>query len=53
MDTVKVPNTVWVSAAMSFVAYVLTHRLIPRLQDMFIRANLFGVDMSKTSKQKV
>lgn len=53
MDTIKVPNTIWVSAALSCVAYGLTYRLIPGLKDMFIRANLWGMDLSKTTKQKV
>nr|CAD7409902.1 unnamed protein product [Timema poppensis] len=43
----------FVSAFMSFAAYIVTGRIIPRLKYMFIKANLFGIDMSKTSKDKV
>jgi UDP-N-acetylglucosamine--dolichyl-phosphate N-acetylglucosaminephosphotransferase len=42
-----------ISAFMSTVAYVVTVRLIPKLRDMFIKANLFGIDMSKTTSEKV
>ncbi|KYB27827.1 UDP-N-acetylglucosamine--dolichyl-phosphate N-acetylglucosaminephosphotransferase-like Protein [Tribolium castaneum] len=42
-----------VSAFMSTVAYIITVRLIPKLRDMFIKANLFGIDMSKTTSEKV
>uniref|UniRef100_A0A0K8RD07 UDP-N-acetylglucosamine--dolichyl-phosphate N-acetylglucosaminephosphotransferase n=1 Tax=Ixodes ricinus TaxID=34613 RepID=A0A0K8RD07_IXORI len=38
---------------MSFLAYLVTLRLIPRFKDMFVGAGLCGVDMSKSSKTKV
>lgn len=38
---------------MSICAYFLTKRLIPRLKNMFIDANLYGVDMNKKSKPKM
>ncbi|CAG2063343.1 unnamed protein product, partial [Timema podura] len=44
---------IFVSACMSCAAYIVTGRIIPRLKYMFIKANLFGIDMSKTSKDKV
>jgi UDP-N-acetylglucosamine--dolichyl-phosphate N-acetylglucosaminephosphotransferase len=38
---------------MSVCAYVATVQLIPSLRDMFLRANLCGVDMNKKEKIKV
>ncbi|CAN7982998.1 unnamed protein product [Ixodes hexagonus] len=38
---------------MSFLAYLVTLRLIPRFKDMFVGAGLCGVDMSKATKAKV
>lgn len=37
----------------SIIAYITTVRLIPKLKDMFIKANLFGIDMSKRTGDKV
>uniref|UniRef100_A0A1B6F1B3 UDP-N-acetylglucosamine--dolichyl-phosphate N-acetylglucosaminephosphotransferase n=1 Tax=Cuerna arida TaxID=1464854 RepID=A0A1B6F1B3_9HEMI len=42
-----------VNLLMSVVTYYLTQRLIPNLKDMFLKANLFGIDMNKTSKDKI
>lgn len=42
-----------VNAAMSSFMYIMTLKLIPKLKDMFIKANLFGIDMSKTTSEKV
>nr|CAD7442647.1 unnamed protein product [Timema bartmani] len=44
---------IFVSACMSCAAYIVTGKIIPRLKYMFIKAHLFGMDMSKTSKDKV
>lgn len=38
---------------MSIFAYFITVRIIPGLKDKFIKANLFGIDMSKTTSEKV
>ncbi|XP_072166524.1 UDP-N-acetylglucosamine--dolichyl-phosphate N-acetylglucosaminephosphotransferase-like [Diadema setosum] len=38
---------IYVNAAMSVCAFVLTLRLIPRFCDLFIGAGMFGKDMSK------
>ncbi|KAJ1519626.1 hypothetical protein ONE63_004899 [Megalurothrips usitatus] len=38
---------------MSFGAYWFTVRIIPKLKDMFLKANLFGIDLNKQSKDKV
>lgn len=40
-------------AFMSIIAFISTLRLIPMLKEMFIKANLFGIDMSKTTSEKV
>ncbi|XP_053404402.1 UDP-N-acetylglucosamine--dolichyl-phosphate N-acetylglucosaminephosphotransferase-like [Mercenaria mercenaria] len=42
-----------INAGMSFIGFCLCLNIIPKFKDMFIRANLFGVDMSKKSKVKV
>jgi UDP-N-acetylglucosamine--dolichyl-phosphate N-acetylglucosaminephosphotransferase len=42
-----------INAGMSFVGFLLCLNIIPKFRDMFIRANLYGVDMSKKSKLKV
>ncbi|XP_043259666.1 UDP-N-acetylglucosamine--dolichyl-phosphate N-acetylglucosaminephosphotransferase [Colletes gigas] len=42
-----------VNLAMSVSAYFLTVRLIPRIKDMFIKANLYGIDMNKSGGEKV
>ncbi|KAG5875355.1 hypothetical protein JTB14_027676 [Gonioctena quinquepunctata] len=38
---------------MSIMAYLATVRIIPGIKDKFIKANLFGIDMSKTTSDKV
>lgn len=42
-----------VNAAMSALAHLVTLSLIPRFREMFVKAGLSGVDMSKTAKTKV
>lgn len=42
-----------VNAIMSLGAYVITVKVIPKIRDMFIKANLFGIDMSKRTSDKV
>jgi len=42
-----------VNVIVSVVAYVVAVRIIPRFRDMFIKANLFGIDMSKSRKEKM
>lgn len=38
---------------MSVGAYCLTVHLIPRIKSMFVKANLYGIDMSKRSSDKM
>ncbi|KAL7741589.1 hypothetical protein ACLKA6_019360 [Drosophila palustris] len=42
-----------VNATISMGAYLMTVRIIPRLREMFINANLFGRDLCKKDKPKV
>lgn len=42
-----------INLTMSTVAHLVTLDLIPRFREMFIKAGLSGVDMSKTTKAKV
>ena len=53
MDSEKLPSTLAINAGLSVVAFGVTYRLIPNLKDMFLKANLSGVDMSKKSKIRV
>ena len=41
------------NSVMSVIVYFLTVRLIPRIKDMFVKANLYGIDMNKKSGEKV
>lgn len=42
-----------VNLFMCCVMHIITLKLIPKLKEMFIKANLFGIDMSKTTSDKV
>lgn len=42
-----------INAMFSSFAFYLTLCLIPGLSDMFIRKNMFGIDLSKKAKIKV
>ncbi len=53
MDPEKLPSTVAVNAALSFVGFGVTLRLIPKLKDMFLKADVYGIDMNKKDKQKM
>ncbi|KZC14005.1 UDP-N-acetylglucosamine--dolichyl-phosphate N-acetylglucosaminephosphotransferase [Dufourea novaeangliae] len=52
-DTWKFLFPLLTNFAMSVTVYFLTIRLIPRIKDMFIKANLYGIDMNKSSGEKV
>ncbi|XP_071095089.1 UDP-N-acetylglucosamine--dolichyl-phosphate N-acetylglucosaminephosphotransferase-like [Haliotis cracherodii] len=45
--------TLAINAAMSACGFLLCLNIIPKFGSMFVKANLFGVDMSKSSKAKV
>lgn len=49
----KILFPIIVNVIMSIVTYIVTVRIIPKLKDMFIKANLFGIDMSKRTSEKV
>ena len=40
-------------AGLSGVAGLFTYRVIPKFKEMFIKANLFGIDLNKASGEKV
>ena len=42
-----------VNVTMSVVGYFVTKRLIAAAGDTFIKANLFGIDLCKNSKEKL
>lgn len=37
----------------SVAAGTLTYHVIPKFRDMFLKANLFGIDLNKSSGEKV
>ncbi|CAK1601074.1 unnamed protein product [Parnassius mnemosyne] len=39
--------------ALSIIAYVFTDELIPKLSELFIKAGIYGIDLCKTSKEKI
>lgn len=43
----------FINLLMSIGAYFATVKIIPSIKDTFIKANLFGIDMSKTTSEKV
>ncbi|XP_041776435.1 UDP-N-acetylglucosamine--dolichyl-phosphate N-acetylglucosaminephosphotransferase [Anopheles merus] len=51
--TVSLPVPLLVNVAISFGAYYAGRSLIPKMKPMFINANLYGIDMNKTSKPKI
>ncbi|XP_073949309.1 alg7 dolichyl-phosphate N-acetylglucosaminephosphotransferase [Choristoneura fumiferana] len=38
---------------LSIIAFLITDELIPNLKDLFIKAGLCGIDLCKTSKEKI
>ena len=42
-----------INAGMSILGFFVCLNIIPKFGDMFIRANLSGIDMSKKSKTKM
>lgn len=38
---------------LSGLAGLFTYRVIPKFRDMFIKANLYGIDLNKASGNKV
>lgn len=47
----------WVQLTINIVisvgAFLATTRIIPKLKDMFLKANLFGVDLNKNTRDKI
>lgn len=52
-DTWKFIFPILINFLMSVSVYFLTVRLIPKIKDMFIKANLYGIDLNKNSGEKV
>ena len=42
-----------ISVILSILALLATNHIIPKFFDMFIKANLYGIDMCKSGKQKI
>lgn len=47
MDATRTSVVLAVNALLSVFGLILSYRLINKLGDMFIRANLYGIDMNK------
>ena len=45
--------TLLINMGMSFLGFLLCLSVIPKFKDMFIKANLYGIDLCKPSKEKV
>lgn len=52
-ETWRLSFPICINATMSVIAYYVTVYLVPKIKAMFIRANLYGIDMSKRSNDKV
>lgn len=53
MDSGKMDTTLFISVAFSVCGYFVTYKVIPKFGDMLIRANLYGVDLCKPTKEKI
>lgn len=42
-----------INTAMSFAGFLCLMNIIPKFRDMFIAANLYGIDMSKPGRVKM
>ena len=45
--------TLATNAVMSVAGFLVCFNIIPKFREMFVKANLFGIDLSKRSKEKV
>lgn len=45
--------SVIISCLLSAFAYLFTIKLIPNLKEMFLKAEIAGIDMNKRNKQKM
>jgi UDP-N-acetylglucosamine--dolichyl-phosphate N-acetylglucosaminephosphotransferase len=46
-------TTVVINGLMALAGFLVCYNIIPKFRDMFINAHLFGIDLSKRSKEKV
>lgn len=53
MDLGDSTLTLAINTAMSAVGFLVCLNIIPKFKDMFIKSNLYGVDMAKSSKEKM
>lgn len=42
-----------INFSLSLLGFVLTLRVIPKFRDMFLKANLYGIDMGKANNNKI
>ncbi|XP_014486814.1 PREDICTED: UDP-N-acetylglucosamine--dolichyl-phosphate N-acetylglucosaminephosphotransferase [Dinoponera quadriceps] len=52
-ETWRLLFPICINAIMSVIAFVSTVCLIPKIKSIFVKANLYGIDMSKRSYEKV
>ncbi|KFM57402.1 UDP-N-acetylglucosamine--dolichyl-phosphate N-acetylglucosaminephosphotransferase, partial [Stegodyphus mimosarum] len=45
--------TLVVNIMLSFLGFVITFHFVPKLKNMFLKANLFGIDLGKQTTEKI
>ncbi|KAK3107213.1 hypothetical protein FSP39_009619 [Pinctada imbricata] len=53
MDLTQTQTNLMINAGMSLIGFIVCFNILPKFKEMFIRVNLFGIDMSKQTKYKV
>lgn len=49
----SVEGTLFINFFLSIVGYGITYHVIPKFRDMFLKANLYGVDLGKGKNVKM
>ena len=49
----KIGFPIFTNLLMSIGSYFLTVRLIPSMENMFLKANLYGIDLNKKTNTKM
>lgn len=49
----SVEGTLFINFLLSVIGYGITYHVIPKFRDMFLKANLYGVDLGKGNSVKM
>lgn len=49
----KMLISLFCNAFISLIAYIIARKLIPNFKEMFIKANIYGIDLNKDNGIKV